>query len=91
MNILIRRKVKKICIELKKYRKLREMCDCDCQRYILTKKCLWLSTDNQDDVILCDDELANIIREYCDKKINNLERMLDYYGAKHGRLFDNWV
>ena len=85
MNILIYRKVKKIKAELEEYRKLRNICNCACKKYVLTKKFLWLSAHNQDEVVLCDDELTKIIREYCDKKIDKLERQLNYYG----RLFDN--
>lgn len=77
MNILIYKKAEKIYTELKKYRKLRKICDCADKRCILTKKFLWLSDYNQEEVVLCDDELAKIIREYCDKKIKNLERQLE--------------
>lgn len=85
MNIVICRKVKKIHAELKEYRKLRKMCDYAFKKCVLTKKFLWLSDYNQDEVVLCDSELTNIIREYCDKKINMLEKQLNYYGAKYGR------
>lgn len=91
MNILICKKVKKIYAELEEYRKLREMCDCVCKKYVLTKKSLWLSNYNQSEVALCDSELTNIIREYCDKKINKLEWQLNYYDKKYGRQFGNRV
>lgn len=83
MNILIYRKVKKIHAELEEYRKLRSICDCTYKKYVLTKKFLCLSTYNQDEVVLCDSELTNIIREYCDKKISKLERRLNYYNTKY--------
>ena len=83
MNILIYRKVKKIHAELEKYRKLRNICDCTYKKYVLTKKFLWLSAHNQDEVVLCDDELTNIIREYCNKKIHKLERLLNYYDTRY--------
>lgn len=89
MNIVIYRKVKKLYVELEKYRKLRNICDCTHKKYVLTKKFLWLSTYNKDEVVLCDSELTNIIREYCDKKISKLERRLNYYDTKYGRLSDN--
>lgn len=85
MNILMYRKAKKIRSKLEEYRKLRNICDCAYTKYILTKKFLWLSNCNQDEVVLCDGELTKIIREYCDKKINNLERRLNYYDKKYGR------
>lgn len=91
MNILMYRKAKKIKTELEEYRKLRSICDCTYKKYVLTKKFLWLSNCNQDEVVLCDSELTNIIREYCDKKISKLERRLNYYEAKYGRLFSNRV
>ena len=89
MNIVIYRKVKKIQNELKRYYKLRSLCDCACHKYILTRNYLWSTTYvheyHQDEIILYDDELTEVIREYCDKKINNLERRLNYYGKKYGR------
>ena len=91
MSIVIYKKVKKIHSELEEYRKLRNMCDCAYKKCVLTKKFLWLSTDNQDEVVLCDSELTNIIREYCDKKINKLEGQLNYDDKKYGRLFSNNV
>lgn len=77
MNCGLYKKIKKMCNELKEYRKLREICDCTYQRYILTKKFLGLSNENQSEVALCDSELTNVIREYCDKKINKLEKRLE--------------
>lgn len=77
MNIGIYKKAKKIKTEIEEYRKLRDICNCACKRHILTKKFLWLSTYVQDEVVLCDYELTNIIREYCDKKINKLEKQLE--------------
>lgn len=77
MNIGIYKKAKKIHDEIEEYRKLRSICNCAHKRYILTKKFLWLSTYNQNEVVLCDDELTKIIYEYCDKKINKLERQLE--------------
>lgn len=88
MNILIYRKTKKIYAELEEYRKLRSICNCTYKKYVLTKEFLWLSDYNQNEVVLCDSELTDIIREYCDKKINQLERQLNYYDTKYGRLFD---
>ena len=89
MNIVMHEKVKKIHSELEEYRKLRNICDCTHKKYVLTKKFLWLSNCNQDEVVLCDGELTKIIREYCDKKINKLERQLNYYDKKYGRLFNS--
>lgn len=77
MRITTYKKAEEIQDKLKHYRKLRRICNCAYKRHILTRKFLWLSTYNQDEVVLCDDELTNIIREYCDKKIDKLEKQLE--------------
>lgn len=47
------------------------------KRYFLTKKFLWITRYEQDDVMLCDKGLTDVIREYCDKKIAELQKELE--------------
>ena len=77
MTIVTYKKAEKIHEELNDYRKLRRMCDYAYKKHILMKKFLWWSTYREDEVVLCDDELTKIVREYCDKKINELEKQLE--------------
>ena len=77
MTIVAYKKAEEIHDKLNDYRKLRMICDCAYKKHILTKKFLWLSTYKQDEVVLCDNELTKIIREYCDKKIDELEKKLE--------------
>lgn len=77
MNIGIYKKAKKINAEIEEYRKLLSICNCAYKRHILTKKFLWLSDYYQTEVVLCDEELTKIIREYCNEKINKLEKQLE--------------
>jgi len=77
MTIATYKKAEEIHEELKNYRKLRRICDSAYKKYILMKKFLWLSAYCKDEITLCDNELTNIIREYCDKKINELEKQLE--------------
>lgn len=77
MTIVTYKKAEEIHDKLKDYRKLRSICNCAYKKHILMKRFLLLSTYREDEVSLCDDELTKIIREYCDKKINELEKQLD--------------
>lgn len=77
MTIVAYKKAEKIHDELNRYRKLRRICYGTYKKYILAKKFLWLSTYQEDEIALCDKELSELIVEYCDKKINELEKQLE--------------
>lgn len=47
------------------------------KRYFLTKKFLWLSTYDRDEVCLSDEGLTEVIREYCNKRIKELSEELE--------------
>lgn len=69
-------KVKEIQDKLDNLSKLRYIACQPYKRYFLTKKSLWISTYKQDKVCLCDGGLTEVIREYCDKRINELREEL---------------
>ncbi len=77
MTTVAYKKAEEIHNKLKTYRKLHRICFSTYQHYILTKKILWLSTCQKDEIILCDKELSKLIEDYCDKKINELEKQLE--------------
>lgn len=77
MNKIIYKKAEEIYGKLKEFRKLRGICSYSYKKYALTKKFLWLSPYAREEVVLCDDELTKLIYEYCDKKINELEKQLE--------------
>ena len=77
MKIETYKKAEAIHDRLREYRKLRSICSGVYKRHIFTRKLLWLSDYREDEIVLCDNELTEIIRDYCEKKINELEKQLE--------------
>lgn len=46
------------------------------KRYFTTLKSFFVSTYDRDEVCLCDEGLTEVIREYCDKRIQELKEEL---------------
>lgn len=46
------------------------------KRYFITLKSFFISTYDRDEVFLCDEGLTEIIREYCNKRMQELREEL---------------
>lgn len=77
MTIVAYKKAEEIHDKLDKYRRLRRGCFDTYRKYILVKKFLWTTSYREDEITLCDKELSKLIEDYCDKKINELEKQLE--------------
>lgn len=47
------------------------------KRYFITLKSFFVSTYERDEVCLCDEGLTEVIKEYCNKRIQELKEELD--------------
>ena len=58
-------------------KKLRRIANKPYKRFRLSKTFLWISDYTEDNVVLCDEGLAKLIEEYCDKQIAELQEELN--------------
>lgn len=56
--------------------RLRYMASKSYKRFKLVKKMLWMSDYEEIQVVVCDEGLTNLIKEYCDKRIKELHEEL---------------
>ena len=59
------------------FRKLRRIANEPYKRFRLRKKFLWMSDYGKTEAVLCDKGLAELITEYCDKRIKELQEEID--------------
>ena len=70
-------KAKMIQDRIDKLRELRYIATKSYKRFGLVKKFLWMSDYDKREVYLCDDGLTELVRDYCDKRINELKEELE--------------
>lgn len=56
---------------------LRRIANRPYKKFRLSKKFLWISDYTEDDIILCDKGLTELIEEYCNKRIDELQKELE--------------
>ena len=69
-------KAEKIQKKLKDLKTLHYIACQPCKEFFFTKKFLWMSAYEKEQVCLCDDELNKLILEYCNKRRQELEEEL---------------
>lgn len=69
-------KAENIHKKIKDLQNLRSLADKAYKRFGLSKKVFWMSDWSKTEVVLCDVELAEVIEEYCNKRIAELEEEL---------------
>lgn len=69
-------KAKEIYEELHKWKTLYGITLKPYQKYCLVKKILWITNCDHTEAIMCDSGLTQLIREYSEKKIDELEKEL---------------
>ena len=63
--------------QIKDFQGLRDLCIFPYKRFTLTKRTLWMGTYNNNTLAICDEGLTEVIRDYCDKRIQELEDELE--------------
>lgn len=56
---------------------LRRIANRPYKKFRLSRKFLWISDFTEDNITLCDKGLTNLIEEYCDKRIVELQEELN--------------
>lgn len=69
-------KAENIYKEIKDLKNLRILADKVYKRFGLSKKVFWMSGWDQREVVVCNEGLAEVIEEYCNKRIAELEEEL---------------
>ena len=69
-------KAENIYKKIKDLKNLRILADKAYKRFGLSKKVFWMSSWDKTEVSLCDVELAEVIEDYCKKRIAELEEEL---------------
>lgn len=70
-------RAEKIHDELHKWETLYSITLKPYQKYHLVKKFLWITNYEDTEAVMCDSGLTELIREYSEKKINELKKELE--------------
>lgn len=70
------KKAEEIQKKLKDLNKLHKIACRSYMRYFIIRKFLFISNYDRDEVVLSDEGLTEIIKEYCDKRIQELKEEL---------------
>ena len=63
--------------QIKDIKELRDLCPLPYKKFTLIKSFLWMGNYNNRTMSICDDGLTEVIREYCDKRIKELQDELE--------------
>lgn len=69
-------KASDICKKIENFKELSYIANKPYKRFGLSKKSFWISNYDRTEVVLCDEGLAELIKEYCDKQILELQQEL---------------